>query len=244
MDLKGLKVLVTGGSRGIGKACALMFANKGCDVAINYHTHKEKALETYREIRELGSNSIIVRADVSSYDEVSSMISKVTKEFGKIDILVNNAGILPSKFKITETTKEEWDRVLSVNLTGVFNVTKQVVPLMLKNRFGRIINVSSIAGKSGGTVGVAYASSKAGIIGFTRALARELAPYRITVNAVAPGPVDTDLLSEEFKRKAATLSPQGRIATPEEIAHAIVFLAENPHINGEVININGGRYVD
>ena len=239
-----MKVLVTGGSRGIGKACALMFANKGCDVAINYHTHKEKALETYREIRELGSNSIIVRADVSSYDEVSSMISKVTKEFGKIDILVNNAGILPSKFKITETTKEEWDRVLSVNLTGVFNVTKQVVPLMLQNRFGRIINVSSIAGKSGGTVGVAYASSKAGIIGFTRALARELAPYRITVNAVAPGPVDTDLLSEEFKRKAATLSPQGRIATPEEIAHAIVFLAENPHINGEVININGGRYVD
>ncbi len=134
--------------------------------------------------------------------------------------------------------------MLSFNLKGVFNVTRLVVPGMIERRLGRIIGVASIAGKSGGMVGVAYAASKAGIIGFTRALAKELAPYGITVNAVAPGPVDTDFLTPEFKIKAAELSPQGRITKPEEIAHTIIFLAENDHIIGEVININGGRYMD
>ncbi|RLG51760.1 MAG: 3-oxoacyl-ACP reductase [Thermoproteota archaeon] len=244
MELRDLKVLITGGSRGIGKATALAFANKGCDVAVNYLHSAAKAKEVVKEIENIGRRAIAVKADVSILQECERMVEQVIEAFGRIDVLVNNAGVFPKHFKITEITEEEWDWILSINLKGAFNVTKLVVPGMVKRRLGRIISVASIAGKSGGTVGVAYAASKAGLIGFTRALARELAPYGITVNAVAPGPVDTDFLTPEFKTKAAKLSPQGRIARPEEIAHAIIFLAENDHITGEVININGGRYVD
>lgn len=244
MELQGLKVLITGGSRGIGRATALSFARKGCDVAVNYLHSANKAREVVEEIESVGRKAIAIRADVSISDDCEMMVEQVVEAFGRIDVLVNNAGVFPRHFKIIEITEEEWDWMLSINLKGTFNVTKLVVPWMIERRFGRIINVASIAGKSGGTVGVAYAASKAGIIGFTRALARELAPYGITVNAVAPGPVDTDFLSPEFKEKAAKLSPQGRIAKPEEIAHTIVFLAENDHITGEVINVNGGRYMD
>ncbi|HIE23539.1 MAG TPA: 3-oxoacyl-ACP reductase FabG [Candidatus Korarchaeota archaeon] len=244
MELQGLKVLITGGSRGIGRATALSFAREGCDVAVNYLHSANKAREVVEEIESVGRKAIAIRADVSISDDCEMMVEQVVEAFGRIDVLVNNAGVFPRHFKIIEITEEEWDWMLSINLKGTFNVTKLVVPWMIERRFGRIINVASIAGKSGGTVGVAYAASKAGIIGFTRALARELAPYGITVNAVAPGPVDTDFLSPEFKEKAAKLSPQGRIAKPEEIAHTIVFLAENDHITGEVINVNGGRYMD
>lgn len=239
-----MKVLITGGSRGIGRATALSFAREGCDVAVNYLHSANKAREVVEEIESVGRKAIAIRADVSISDDCEMMVEQVVEAFGRIDVLVNNAGVFPRHFKIIEITEEEWDWMLSINLKGTFNVTKLVVPWMIERRFGRIINVASIAGKSGGTVGVAYAASKAGIIGFTRALARELAPYGITVNAVAPGPVDTDFLSPEFKEKAAKLSPQGRIAKPEEIAHTIVFLAENDHITGEVINVNGGRYMD
>jgi len=244
MELRNLKVLVTGGSRGIGRATALAFARKGCDVVVNYLHSEDRAKEVVEQIESMGRRAVAIRADVSNSMDCKELVERAVEFLERIDILVNNAGVFPKNFRITEISEEEWDWIISVNLKGVFNVTKLVVPGMIERRFGRIISVASIAGKSGGTVGVAYAASKAGIIGFTRALARELAPYGITVNAVAPGPVDTEFLSPEFKEKAAKLSPQGRIARPEEIAHAIVFLAENDHITGEVININGGRYVD
>ncbi len=244
MRIEGSKAIVTGGSRGIGRAISLALAERGADVLVNYLSDDRSAEETVAAIRGMGRKAIAVKGDVSKQSDCMKILERALSSFGSVDILVNNAGVLPKLYRIEEITEEEWNKIIGVNLTGAFFMCKAVARHMIERRRGKIVNISSIAGKEGGTVGVAYAASKAGVIGLTRALARELAPFNITVNAVAPGPVDTSALSDEIKRRGAELSPQGRIARPEEVAHAVIFLIENDHVNGEVININGGRYMD
>ncbi len=231
--------LVTGGDRGIGRAISLALAKKGYAVAINYRKNKDKAEETMKMIEEMGGKAMIVKFDVSKRDEVREGVKKIIDEFGRIDVLINNAGILGKNSKFEEIEDEDWDNVLNTNLKGAFIVTQEVTKYMKK---GKIVNIASIAGRNGGTVGVHYAASKAGIIGLTFALASQLAP-NILVNGVAPGPVDTELLSEEKKRELSKLTPLGRVARPEEIAHAVIFLLENDYVNGTIIDVNGGRYM-
>lgn len=183
---------------------------------------------------------MIVKADVRDKKEVRVMVEKVVERFGGIDILVNNAGILGKALAPMEVTDEDWDTVLGVNLKGAFIVTQEVLRYMKK---GKIVNIASIAGKDGGTVGPHYAASKGGLIAMTFNLARHLAP-NILVNAIAQGLVDTGLISPEIKEKPRKLSLTGEIAKPEEIAHAVIFLLENDHITGEVVDVNGGRLMD
>ncbi len=239
MELKGKIALVTGGDRGIGRAITLALAERGCNVAINYRKNEEDAERTKALAERYGVGAMTVQFDVSNRNEVKEGVKRVVDHFGRIDILVNNAGVLGNKHKFSEIDDEEWDHVLNVNLKGAFIVTQEAVKYIQK---GKIVNLASIAGRNGGTVGVHYASSKAGIIGLTFALASQLAP-NILVNAVAPGPVDTELLSEEKKEQLSKLTPLGRVARPEEIAHAVVFLLENDYMNGTVVDINGGRYM-
>ncbi|NJF24249.1 SDR family NAD(P)-dependent oxidoreductase [Thermococcus sp. Bubb.Bath] len=240
MELAGKVALVTGASRGIGRAIAVALAKKGAKVAINYAHDEEGARETERLCREAGAEAMIVKADVRNRKEVRAMVGKVVERFGGVDILINNAGILGKALKPMDVTDEDWDAVLGVNLKGAFIVTQEVLRYMKK---GKIVNIASIAGKDGGTVGPHYAASKGGLIALTFNLARHLAPD-ILVNAVAPGPVDTGLISPKIKEKLRKLSITGEIAKPEEIAHAVIFLLENDHITGEVVDVNGGRLMD
>lgn len=240
MEIHGRVALVTGASRGIGRAIAVALAKRGANVAINYARDEEGARETKRLCRELGAEAMIVKADVRNRDEVRAMVESVVNRFGGIDILVNNAGILGKALTPMEVTDEDWDNVLGVNLKGAFIVTQEVLRYM---RRGKIVNIASIAGKDGGTVGPHYAASKGGLIALTFNLARHLAPNML-VNAVAPGPVDTVLISPEIKEKLKKLSLTGEIAKPEETAHAVIFLLENDHITGEVVDVNGGRLMD
>ena len=236
--------IITGSSRGIGKAIAIYLAKAGYSVVINYDRDEMAASSTVEEIRELGADVLAIKADVSWKEDAENLVNRVMEEWGRIDVLVNNAGILPNPRKIEEISDQEWDRVMGINLKGAFYCSRAVVPYMKKQRSGNIVNISSVAGKEGGTVGAHYAASKAGMIGLTKALAKELAQYNIRVNAVAPGPVDTEFLPEDLKAKLSKLSLLGRIAKPEEVAHAVLFLIENEHITGETINVNGGRYME
>ncbi len=240
MELAGKVALVTGAGRGIGRAIAVALAQKGANVAVNYAHSEEQARETVELCRSYGVDAIAVKADVSNREEVRQMVKEVIDHFGRIDILVNNAGILGKALKPMEVTDEDWDAVINVNLKGAFIVTQEVLRYMKK---GKIVNIASIAGKDGGTVGPHYAASKGGLIALTFNLARHLAPD-ILVNAVAPGPVDTELIGPEIKEKLRKLSLTGEIAKPEEIAHAVIFLLENDHITGELIDVNGGRLMD
>ncbi|MCA6213580.1 3-oxoacyl-ACP reductase FabG [Thermococcus bergensis] len=240
MELKGKVALVTGASRGIGRAIAVALAKKGCNVIINYARDEENAKKTEEMCRAYGVETLTVRADVSNREEVRAMVEKAIQKFGRIDILVNNAGILGKTINPMEISDEEWDKVLGVNLKGAFIVTQEVLKYMKK---GKIVNIASIAGKDGGTVGAHYAASKGGLIALTFNLARHLAP-NILVNAVAPGPVATDMINEEMRERLRKLSLTGEIAKPEDIAHAVIFLLENDHITGEVVDVNGGRLMD
>ncbi|ADT83804.1 SDR family NAD(P)-dependent oxidoreductase [Thermococcus barophilus] len=240
MKLAGKVALVTGASRGIGRAIAVALAQKGANVVINYVRNEEEAKRTEELCREYGVETLVIKADVSSREEVRKMVEAVIKKFGRIDILVNNAGILGNSINPLEITEEEWDKVISINLKGAFLVIQEVLRYMKK---GKIVNITSIAGKDGGTVGAHYAASKGGLIALTFNLARHLAP-NILVNAVAPGPVDTELIPPEIKEKLRKLSLTGEIAKPEDVAHAVIFLLENDHITGELIDVNGGRLMD
>lgn len=242
MNLKDKNALITGGNRGIGRAISCALALKGAHVAVHYHKEEKKVDRTLQKIEGRGGKAVKVQANVENYSEVQEMMKKVNKNLGSLDVLVNNAGISGPHNTLEDIGIEEWKEVIGVNLTGVFNCCKAAASDLVKNK-GKVINISSIAGKMGGTIGCHYAASKAGVIGFTFALARELAPH-ITVNAVAPGPVDTELISEERKKILSQKTPFGRIAEPEEIAHTVVYLLENDYVSGEVIDVNAGRYMD
>ena len=247
MKLKNKVVLITGSSRGIGKAIALRLAMEGANIAVNYLKNRDKAEKVAAEARKYGVEARTYRADVSNYQQVEEMVRKIVEDFNTIHILVNNAGIIPQHYSIFDIPLEEWEKILAVNLTGVFNCTKAVVPVMIKNREGKIINISSVAGKMGGTVGPHYAASKAGIIGMTFSLAQELLKYNITVNAIAPGPIETEMvqsISEERRKIILSRVPMGRFGKTEEVAEAVIFLTKCDYVTGEVIDINGGYYMD
>jgi len=238
--------LVTGASRGIGKATAISLAKNGCDVIINYIHNKDRAIEVADEIVQMGQDALMIQADVSKIEDIERLQAQIMECFDGIDILVNNAGI-HQHLKSWEITPEDWRRVIEINLTGAFLCCRAFIPDFIKKRCGRIINISSVIAHKGTDHECHYASSKSGILGLTRSLALEVAPYNITVNAIAPGYIDTDMTSFSTKKeKVDTLQviPLGRIGAPEEIASAVCFLASDlaGYITGETLNINGGLY--
>jgi len=235
---------ITGGTGGIGEALVRGLARQSCNIGFTYHCNEKKAKQLEEE---LSGNGTIIKGfctDLGNYEEIAATVVSGASLFGGYDYLVNNAGILGDHTLILDIELEDWQRVLRTNLTAPYLVTKCVLPYMTGRQGAAIVNVSSLAGKNGGTMGVHYAASKAGLLGFTFHLARELQPFSIRVNAVAPGPVDTPMLSEENRKRLKELSPTGRMATPEEIARGIIFLLEHNYINGEVLDINGGRLMD
>jgi 3-oxoacyl-[acyl-carrier protein] reductase len=245
--LKGRRALVTGASKGIGKEIAYALACEGCDVALNYRSSELEAEEVARWLEDTGVNTWVYPADVSDPESVAEMKRCVEKYFGKIDILVNNAGVNVDKLFV-KMDQKMWDRVISVNLTGVFNCTNSFINTIMESDSGRIINITSIVGQMGNVGQVNYAASKAGIIGMTKALAREMARKNVTVNAIAPGFIETDMVAnipDKIKDKILTQIPLGRFGRPQEVAQAVVYLAsdEAAFITGHVLNINGGMYL-
>ena len=233
--------LVTGASRGIGKAIARALSRTGRFVYLNYNSNREKAENTLEEIINNGGRAQLLQFNVSSKKESEKAIKQIIKQKGKIDILVNNAGIRDDMLMVW-MKPENWQNVLDVNLTGFFNVTRLTVKHMLPKRFGRIINISSTSGQTGQAGQVNYSASKAGLIGATKALAREVAKRDITVNAVAPGFIKTEMTDDLKVKDITETIPAGRLGTPEEVAAAIVFLCSKDagYITGQVIGINGG----
>ncbi len=239
VDLQGKIALVTGASRGIGRAIAIALARCGADVAVNYRTQKGEAQVTLQQITSLGRRAMEVQADVSRSPEVANMIAGIEKGLGPVDILVNNAGIALHQ-NIEETREADWDEVLTVNLKSVFLVTQAVLPGMRRRRWGRIINISSGAAQTGGVVGLHYTASKAGIEGLTRAYALRLVKEGITANVVAPVLIETDMMPDtEGRRK---LIPLGRLGQPDEVAEAVIFLVGNGYMTGQTIHLSGGLY--
>ena len=240
---EGKKVaLVTGASRGIGRAIALALARAGMDVVVNYDTDAEAAARVIEEARGMGVRAEGVCADVADLGACAAMAQTIEREFGYLDVLVNNAGVLRDK-TLRNMTKEQWDEVMRVNLDGVFHVTKSVLPML--RRGGRVINITSIIGVSGNFGQTNYAASKAGIIGFTKSLARELGRYRITVNAIAKGIIETDMIrGVPAERRDAIIAriPLGRVGTPEEVARVAAFLASDDaaYVSSAVIGVDGG----
>lgn len=236
-------VLITGASRGIGSACARLFSENGYNVAINYLSSEKEALALEAELE----NAAAFRADVSDRAQVDKMISGIRERFGGVDILINNAGIASSGL-FSDVSENDFDRMVSVHLKGTFNCSQAVLNHMIDKKSGRIINISSIWGITGASCEVTYSMAKAGIIGFTKALAKELAPSGITVNAVAPGVVDTDMMSSFSPDEITEITneiPLGRFASPSEIAQTVFFLAEENagYITGQVISPNGGMVI-
>jgi len=250
-SLQDKKALVTGGGTGIGRAIAIEFAKLGADVVINYNSSREAAQEVVGEIKKIGSEAVAIQADVTKEDQVVNLVEKAA-EFGegRIDILVNNAGTLVQRCPIGEMDLSLWNKIMDVNMTSTFLVTRYVIPIMQNQKSGRIINISSLAAHNGGGPGaVAYASSKAAIQAFTKGLAKELAPD-ILVNCIAPGIITTrfhDIYTPtEVRAKFGQNIPLGREGTPEETAGAAVLLATEygSYITGEMIEVNGGIYMD
>ncbi|AUN15389.1 3-oxoacyl-[acyl-carrier-protein] reductase [Paraclostridium sordellii] len=244
IDLNGKVALITGGSRGIGKAIAIKLASYKANIVINYTSNKEHALKVKEEIESYGVKSIVIKCDVSKSDEVNNMIEEVVKEFGQIDILVNNAGITRDGL-LMRMKEEDFDSVIDINLKGVFNCTKSATKYMMKKRYGKIINISSVVGLIGNAGQANYCASKAGVIGLTKSSARELASRNINVNAIAPGFIDTDMtsvLNENLKETMLKNIPQNRFGSPEDVANLVLFLASDmsSYITGQIINVDGG----
>jgi 3-oxoacyl-[acyl-carrier protein] reductase len=246
MELKGKIALVTGAAQGIGKAVTLLLARHGADVIVA-DVNLEKAEETAREVQSLGQQSMAVKLDVTRLQDVEATIEAALQRFGKIDILINNAGIARDKL-ILRMTEEDWDAVLAVNLKGTFNCTKVVIKHMSKQRSGKIVNIASVVGEMGNPGQANYAASKAGVIGFTKTIAREFAQRGINVNAIAPGYIQTpmtDALPEKAKEDLKRMIPMERLGQPEDVAQAVLFLVSEAsgYVTGNVLKVNGGIYM-
>jgi 3-oxoacyl-[acyl-carrier protein] reductase len=240
-DLKNRVALVTGGSRGIGAGIAVALGTAGADVAVNYREQGAAAQSVCAEIAALGRKAIAVQADVSRADEITRMVSELESSLGPVDILVNNAAIAqPRPFE--EITETEWDEILRVNLKSVFLVTQAVIAGMRKRKWGRIINLSSVAAQTGGAVGAHYAASKAGIIGLTHSCASSFIKDGITVNAIAPALIETDMVTSN-PNASPRLIPMGHFGKVDDVASIAVMLASNEYITGQTISVNGGWYM-
>jgi 3-oxoacyl-[acyl-carrier protein] reductase len=247
MLLEGRNAVVTGGSRGIGMAVALDLAAEGANVALNYRKSAAEAEQVVNKIKDLGREAVAIRADVSSFSEAQEMIDTVVEQFGSLDILVNNAGINWDGV-IWKMSEEQWDAVIEIDLKGAFNYCRAVAPIFREQKYGKIVNITSINGMRGKFGQTNYSAAKAGVIGFTKALARELGRHNINVNAVAPGFILTDMyeaMSEEVKQAALAEIVLGRAGKPAEVAWVVSFLCSEKarHISGECIQVSGGQYI-
>lgn len=246
MKLEGKVALVTGAAQGIGKAVALLLARNGADIVVS-DINLEKAGETAREIEATGRRAMPIKVDVANSGDVERMVQTILEQFGQIDILINNAGIARDKL-ILRMTEEDWDAVLDINLKGTFNCTKAVVKHMSKQRSGKIVNIASVVGEMGNAGQANYSASKAGVIGFTKTIAREFAQRGINVNAIAPGYIQTPMteaLPEKAKDELKRMIPMERLGQPEDVAGAVLFLVSEAasYITGHVLNVNGGIYM-
>jgi 3-oxoacyl-[acyl-carrier protein] reductase len=249
MLLEGKNAIVSGGSQGIGAAIALAFGRQGANVCLLYRKHEASAQKLADEIGKMGSKAIAVKCDIASFADAKMVVDTTVKQFGSVDILVNNAGMNWDgvSWKMSE---DQWDRVIEVNLKGYFNFTRHVAPLLKEQKSGKIINVTSINGLRGKFGQSNYSASKAGIIGYTKAIAKELGAFGVNVNAVAPGLIETPMLKESEARDKIIDLAMGeivlkRVGTPEDVANVVVFLASDlsRHITGEVIKVDGGQYI-
>jgi 3-oxoacyl-[acyl-carrier protein] reductase len=248
LDLSGRVALITGASSGIGATTANVLANLGAIVALGYHQNEEGANRVVDQIMKEGGKALAIRADMRRADDISSLVKRATDELGPIDILINNAGSLVQRQAIRELTQERWDEIMNLNLTSVMLCSQAVVPIMIERKIGTIVNLVSIAGRTGGGPGAAaYSVAKGGLITFTKSLAKELAPHGIRVNAISPGVIDTPFhqvfSTPEMIRNFVTTIPLGRVGTPLECAKVIAFLASDAssYIVGETIEVNGGQ---
>ena len=244
LSLEGRTALVTGASRGIGRAIALELARRGASVVVNYLQSKDAADQVVKQIESLGGHAHAVQADVSDYKQAQELVKATVETFGSIDILVNNAGITRDNL-IMMLSEEDWDIVQDTNLKSTFNCSKAAVRQMMRKRYGRVINITSVSGQMGNAGQTNYSASKAGQIGFTKALAREVASRSITVNSIAAGYIDTDIwekVPEELRQTALNIIPLGRKGHPEEIAYCVAFLASDQaaYITGQIIGVDGG----
>ena len=244
MNLENKVAVVTGGSRGIGRAIALKLASMGADVAINYRSNEQEAIEVCNQIKEMGQNCVAYKCDVSDFSQSEEMINNVVSDLGRVDVLVNNAGITKDTL-VMRMKEDDFDRVIDVNLKGTFNCSKHVSRIMMRQKSGRIINISSVVGVAGNAGQVNYSASKAGVIGVTKSMAKELATRGVTVNAVAPGYIQTDMtavLDDKVKDKIKSSIPMQKLGDESDVANLVGFLTSEDakYITGQVINVDGG----
>lgn len=246
-ELDGKIALVTGASKGIGAATALKLAEMGAKIVVNYNTSEQSAEEVAGKIGAMGGEAMTAQADVSQREQVTAMVEKVSETWGDVDILVNNAGVIEDSL-LMRMSDEAWDKVISTNLNGTFYCSRAVLRTMVRNRWGRIINIGSVVGIRGNAGQANYAASKAGIIGFTKSLAKEVATRNITVNTVTPGYINTDtvdVLPQQLKDRILTWIPQGHFGEVDDVAHLVAFIAgeKTKYLTGQVISVDGGMAI-